>query len=143
MTDFKSTEKQKKKTAHLELGRKGEELTVAYLKRKGFTILEQNWRVQHLEVDIIACKDEVLHFIEVKTRKKNSFIHARESLSYKKQKNLARAVEHWFSLNPQNSMPAQLDFIAISYSDVEYKGLCGKGGHEIEYYPNYTQQSAL
>ncbi len=115
---------------HIELGRKGEEIAVNYFKKNNFTILDINWRVEHLEIDIIAMKNEIIHFIEVKTRKKNSLVPARESLSYKKQKNLERLVELWYMKNPHVNNSAQLDFIAISMDS--------KGEYTLEYFPNYT-----
>ncbi len=60
-----------------EIGQKGESIAVRYLSDKGFQILERNWRFKKAEVDIIA-KDtiqNVLLFIEVKTRTSASFGH--------------------------------------------------------------------
>lgn len=51
---------------HNETGKTGEKLAADWLEKKGFTILEKNWRHKRLEVDIIAEKDNLLHFIEVK-----------------------------------------------------------------------------
>ncbi len=116
---------------HLDFGKAGEEKAVEFLKKQGFNILAQNWRTGHLEIDIIAEKKNVLHFVEVKSRKESGLIHARESLSYKKQKNLERLVSLWFLKNPHSKQSAQLDFIAVSYSEKE--------GYNIEYYPNYSQ----
>ncbi len=116
---------------HHQRGQEGEAKALEYLKESGFKIIELNWRVHHLEVDIIAEKNNVLHFIEVKTRKENSLIPARESLSYKKKQNLIRAVELWFYQNPHSQQSAQLDFIALTYNS--------KGEHQIEYFPNYTE----
>ena len=53
---------------HNELGKKGEELAVGFLKKKGFKILDQNYRFKHLEVDVIAMDGEELVIVEVKTR---------------------------------------------------------------------------
>jgi putative endonuclease len=50
-------------------GRRGEEMAVEYLKKEGFQILERNWRVAGGEIDIIAVKDGVIHFVEVKSGK--------------------------------------------------------------------------
>lgn len=50
------------------LGQKGEKAAAAFLARRGFDIIERNWRCGAGEVDIIATEDESLHFVEVKTR---------------------------------------------------------------------------
>jgi putative endonuclease len=52
-----------------ETGRKAERAAVVYLEMRGFKVLEQNWRRPRCEIDIIASKDDVLHFIEVKYRR--------------------------------------------------------------------------
>jgi len=53
---------------HIELGKKGEELAVVWLQQHGFEILEKNWRNAHCEIDIVALKGGIPHFVEVKTR---------------------------------------------------------------------------
>jgi putative endonuclease len=53
---------------HLEIGKQGEALALAYLKEKGYEILETNWRFRRSEVDIIAKDGAILVFVEVKTR---------------------------------------------------------------------------
>jgi putative endonuclease len=51
------------------LGRLGEELAVAHLRRMGFALLERNARTRHGEIDVIAFDGRVLIFVEVKTRR--------------------------------------------------------------------------
>ncbi len=116
---------------HNDLGQQGEEVATNYLKKQGFKILARNWRVHHLEIDIIAEKNKTLHFVEVKTRKKQGLIPARESLSFKKRQNLEKLVELWFLENPKSKQSAQLDFLALTINT--------SGEYEIEYFPNYTQ----
>jgi len=53
---------------HIELGIRGEKMAQEYLQKKGFQILECNWRFGRAEIDIIAKEGEVLVFVEVKTR---------------------------------------------------------------------------
>ncbi|MBU0489438.1 MAG: YraN family protein, partial [Bacteroidetes bacterium] len=55
-------------TDKLEIGKKGEEIASAFLEKKGYKILEMNYRVGSYEVDIIAEKDDVIVIVEVKTR---------------------------------------------------------------------------
>jgi putative endonuclease len=52
--------------AHIELGEKGEQLAVNYLRALHYNILETNWRWQKAEVDIIAQIDQTLVFVEVR-----------------------------------------------------------------------------
>jgi putative endonuclease len=58
---------------HLELGKKGEEIAMKFLQKKGHEILESNWRHRRSEIDIITKKDGILIFVEVKTRSDDYF----------------------------------------------------------------------
>ncbi len=53
---------------HNRLGKWGETVAREYLITQGYSILETNWRMRHLEVDIIATKGPRIIFVEVKTR---------------------------------------------------------------------------
>ncbi len=119
---------------HTIIGKEGEDIALNYLKKLGYFILHTNWRAHHLEIDIIAEKENIIHFVEVKARKKNSLLQAREALSYKKKNNLERAVEFYYHKHQDCKKSAQLDLIALSYTNTN-----GKREYEIEYFPNYTQ----
>ncbi len=55
-------------TTHKQkVGRVGEDIAVKYLEHKGFEIIEQNYRKKYGEIDIIAMKGRIIHFIEVKS----------------------------------------------------------------------------
>lgn len=54
---------------HNKLGEWGEETVCQYLVREGYAIVERNWRMEHLEIDIIAEKEGWIIFVEVKTRR--------------------------------------------------------------------------
>lgn len=58
---------------HIKLGNKGEEVAIKFLQKKGYEILETNWRYRKSEIDIITRKDGVLIFVEVKTRSDDYF----------------------------------------------------------------------
>ena len=53
---------------HNTIGQKGEQLAADLMKKKGYKILETNWRLGHLEMDIIAANRKEIVFVEVKTR---------------------------------------------------------------------------
>lgn len=54
---------------HNEIGKIGEKIAYSFLMKHGFLVLEQNYRTPYGEIDIIATKDGILHFIEVKSVK--------------------------------------------------------------------------
>ncbi|UEG49751.1 YraN family protein [Ferruginibacter lapsinanis] len=105
---------------HNETGTLGETLAVKYLSEKEYSILHQNWRHSHWEVDIIASKENVLHFIEVKTRRGSNYGTPEEKVSRKKIQNLINAAEQYLYLHPEWKR-IQFDILAITLSKpVEY-----------------------
>lgn len=55
------------KTQKQKIGQIGEDLACKFLVKHGFLIVERNYLRKYGEIDIIAKKDKILHFIEVKT----------------------------------------------------------------------------
>lgn len=80
---------------HIETGKAGEALAAAWLKAAGFQVLHVNWRYSHYEIDIIASRGNILHFIEVKTRNSLAFGYPEEDVSKKKLRNLMEAAEEF------------------------------------------------
>ena len=74
-----------------QYGKMGEDKAVAYLEKEGYRILERNWRFRHWEIDIIAEKDDVIVFVEVKTRRGDLLL--REIISQSQIKTLINAAE--------------------------------------------------
>ena len=75
---------------HNELGKEGERIAVDYLRKKGFTILKQNYRFKRAEVDIITMYKDVLRIIEVKTRQSHYMAGPEITVTKKKQKAIIR-----------------------------------------------------
>ncbi len=90
----------------------GENRATTYLLDLGFEILEKNWRYKHLEIDIIACKNGLLHIVEVKTRSNNEFGFPEQMVSKQKMQFLKNAAAHYHYLHPQFKW-LQFDIIAI------------------------------
>jgi putative endonuclease len=86
---------------HNATGALGESMAATYLNSNGYLLLHANWRHSHWEVDIIASKNNILHFIEVKTRRTKKFGHPEESVNKKKIKHLMSAAEEYLYQNPQ------------------------------------------
>lgn len=85
---------------HHTTGKKGEHLALQYLQQHGFKILHTNWRFSYYEIDIIAEKDSILHFIEVKTRRSEKFGLPEESVTDTKITKLMKAGEEFLYMNP-------------------------------------------
>ena len=71
-----------------DLGKVGEEYAVNHLIGKGYQILERNWHFGHKEIDIIACKDDTLVIVEVKTRKSETYGEPENAVGNSKQRML-------------------------------------------------------
>lgn len=97
---------------HNDTGLIGEKMAIEYLLKKGFSILHQNWRHSHWEVDVIASLNNTLHFIEVKTRRTQKFGYPEDDVSKKKIENLINASEEYQFLNPEWKL-IQFDVLSI------------------------------
>lgn len=99
--------------AHNETGKAGEVLAAAYFERKGYAILHRNWRHKNWEVDIIAEKAGMLHFIEVKTITTLKFGNPEEKVDAKKIRYLINASEEFLYQYPEWRR-IQFDVLAIT-----------------------------
>tara|TARA_B100001109_G_C18779682_1_gene434762 strand:+ start:448 stop:783 length:336 start_codon:yes stop_codon:yes gene_type:complete len=71
--------------SHNKLGRQGENIAKDFLKHRGFIIVAMNWRHLHYEIDIVARQENILVFVEVKTRSTFKYGFPDESIDYKKK----------------------------------------------------------
>lgn len=98
---------------HIYTGAFGEDMAAAWFKERDYIILEKNWRFSHWEVDIIARKNKVIHFIEVKTRRSNTFGHPEDDVSKKKMRFLMSSAEQYLYKHPGWKL-IQFDILAIT-----------------------------
>ena len=80
---------------HNDLGKWGEDLATDYLQRKGYVILERDWKSGHRDLDIIALDGDVVVFVEVKTRRNRLFGDPVDAVGYQKIRNLQQAANHY------------------------------------------------
>lgn len=73
-------------TDKIKRGAEGEDLAANFLKQKGFTVLERNYRYRKSEIDLIVSRGNWLIFVEVKTRTSTAFGYPEEFVDYKKKK---------------------------------------------------------
>ena len=69
----------------IKFGDLGERIAKNYLIRQGYEILDTNYKTKLGEIDIVAKEDDILVFVEVKTRSSRSFGLPQESVNFKKQ----------------------------------------------------------
>ena len=106
---------------HLDLGRKGESLAKAFLEEAGYEIMDENWTYGKAEVDLIAYKDKVIIFTEVKTRTGNGFGEPEDFVDNRKQKLLAEAADEYIYLMDHQG-EVRFDIISILFDgNANYK----------------------
>ena len=101
---------------HIDTGKTGELLAAAYLQQHGYMILHTNWRHSHYEIDIIATRNDCLHFIEIKTRRSSSHGLPEESVSLKKVRSLMKASAVFLYRHP-GWKRVQHDVLSITLED--------------------------
>jgi putative endonuclease len=83
-----------------ETARSGEDAAAAYLESRGFVILHRNLRIGRGEIDIIARRDSVVCFVEVKARRGRSHGHGHESVTPRKRAQLRRLGRAYAARDP-------------------------------------------
>lgn len=100
------------------LGNRGEELAVKYLKKRGFKILERNFRTPLGEIDIIAEDRQILVFVEVKTRSDDSFGHPFEAVDNRKRERMKR-IALLYLKDSGMERPVRFDVVSVELRDGE------------------------
>ena len=96
-----------------KIGKFGEDLAVKYLHKKGYEIVDLNYRYSNQEIDIIAKIKEKTIFFEVKTRTSAKMGIAEENIDRRKIKNLKKALNAYLVYKNIDQNDAQIDFLAI------------------------------
>jgi len=76
-------------------GQLGEQLAAEYLKQNGWEILAMNYRHKRAEIDIVASKEKILLFVEVKTRSNMSFGQPEDFVDARKAELIISAADHF------------------------------------------------
>ena len=98
------------------LGQKGEQMVENYLKKKGYKILERNYRKRTGEIDLIALSpadDKEIVFIEVKTRRSARYGTPEEAVDHRKLKKIEKTALHWLQENRKTNMHWRIDVLSL------------------------------
>jgi len=95
------------------LGRWGEERATEYLSHKGLSVLERNYHCPLGEIDIIAQQDDVLIFIEVKTRRSMCFGLPAEAVTFKKQMRYFKIAQYYMKENGIKDINCRFDVVEV------------------------------
>ena len=91
----------------------GEDLVAEWYVKRGYDIVERNWRCRQGEIDIIASRDSELVICEVKTRASANFGSPALAVDANKQQRLRRLAAHWLSENPTTRASVRFDVAAV------------------------------
>jgi len=121
---------------HNELGRKGEEIAVDFLVKKGFKILETNWRHRKAEIDIITKLDDVLVFVEVKSRSNAYFGRPESFVDVTKQQLIADAASVYME-EIGHEWEVRFDIISILFHNEAYQSV---DHFKDAFFPGWTHE---
>jgi putative endonuclease len=97
----------------VSLGKIGEKEAVRYLKKRGYRILDRNFRTPLGEIDIVAQDGNQLVFIEVKTRSSDAFGEPFEAVHKSKQRRLKRLALLYIKQRGKEDMPVRFDVVSV------------------------------
>ena len=96
-----------------ELGRRGEELALRFLKKSGYKIIERNYICKMGEMDIIAQEKDTLVFVEVKTRTSMAFGPPQLAVTKFKQRQMSKVALCFLKEKKLEDVKARFDVVAI------------------------------
>lgn len=105
------------------IGYHGENIICKYYLKNGYIILDRNFRNRFGEIDLIAKKNDVIIFIEVKSRYNSSFGFPSESISPSKQRNIKLLSKFYLSFKKLTNVYIRYDVaeVFLNYYDEKYK----------------------
>ena len=96
-------------------GARGEDQAVDYLSKKGYRILERNFRFERGEIDIVAEDNEVLVFVEVKARWNKSYGDPEDAITMHKRTQIRTVAEGYLFKHNIDGKECRFDVVAIEY----------------------------
>jgi putative endonuclease len=102
-----------KSSGRMRTGKKGEDIACAYLKRRGYRIVERNYKCPLGELDIVARDGDAIVFVEVKSRKSEEFGDPQLAVGLEKQKKVSRISLTYLKEKHLYPCNARFDVVAI------------------------------
>ena len=103
----------------LALGAAGEAQAAAWYEANGYRIIARNWRCRDGEIDLIATRDRVVVFCEVKTRSSAAFGTPAEAVTHAKRTKLRRLAARWLDEHEVRPAGVRFDVAAILAGELE------------------------
>jgi putative endonuclease len=93
----------------------GEMAAARYLESRGFVIEAHRFRLGHHDVDLIARRDSLVAFVEVKARLSTRFGSGAESIGWRKRRALAQVASIWVARHGRAGDRYRFDLVAVSW----------------------------
>jgi putative endonuclease len=109
---------------NIQFGKKGEDLAVTHFKDNGYIIIERNFRFGKAgEIDLIAKKNNLILFVEVKSRISSLYGGANYAVNQKKKFKIRKTAEHFLRTRPEyfsKEFTYRFDLLAIENGQIEW-----------------------
>lgn len=105
---------------HNVLGKIGEDKAANLLVSKGYRVLERNWKIGDLEMDIIAQEGNTIVFVEVKTRKSDRWGNPEQAVDEIRKRRLTACANAYLKYNRLDN-PWRFDIISIILNEERYE----------------------
>ena len=99
------------------VGQAAEQAAAEFLQRQGFEILQHNWRTRWCEIDLVARKDDCVHFVEVKYRSQDLQGSGLEYITAAKLKQMRYAADFWTS---EHRWSGEINLAAMEVSEPDF-----------------------
>lgn len=97
-----------------ETGAMGEQAAADYLLEKGYELLARNWHCRWGELDLVARKEKILAFVEVKTRKPGAMVSPLEAVNRTKRRKLIRSAQAYLMELGETELQPRFDVAAVT-----------------------------
>lgn len=100
----------------MEFGLQGERVAERWLLMRGWRVLQRRYRSGHRDIDLIAKRDNLVAFVEVKARSGNEFGDPVEAVNWKKRNELVRSASTWIDRHGRSGEVYRFDVIGVLVS---------------------------
>lgn len=100
-----------------KFGKFGENVAVRHLRKIGYQVICQNYRNRFGEIDIIARDGDCLVFVEVKSRRTDTYGHPKYAVTRAKQEKIARTALYYLKSTHQINCRARFDVASVTLFD--------------------------
>ena len=97
-----------------ETGAMGEQAAAEYLLSQGYELLARNWHCRWGELDLVARKEKILAFVEVKTRKPGAMVSPLEAVNRTKRRKLIRSAQAYLMELGETELQPRFDVAAVT-----------------------------